>query len=187
MSGLVGLDEVGRGCWAGPLVAGAVLLRQPITGLKDSKQLSARQRNSLSLIIYEQAVATGLGWVFPVEIDRLGLTASVGLAMRRAIEQIKFDYNEVIIDGNFNFFPTDQRAKAIIKADATVPAVSAASIIAKVARDRYMAIAAEQYPGFGFERHVGYGTAEHLLALKNFGITPEHRQSYRPIRTIMGV
>lgn len=187
MIGLVGIDEVGRGCWAGPLVAGAVLLSKPLDGLKDSKQLTARQRQRLSLIIYEQAVATGLGWVFPVEVDQLGLTAAVGLAMHRAIDQIKADYDAIIIDGNFNFLPEDSRASTLIKADALVPAVSAASIIAKVARDRYMTLAAVQYPGFGFEHHVGYGTAEHLLALKNLGITPEHRQSYRPIRTIMGV
>lgn len=187
MSLIIGLDEVGRGCWAGPLVAGAVLLQQPIDGLKDSKQLSRRQRECLEVIIYEQAASTGLGWVSPTEVDDLGLTVAVGLAMQRAMAQIKADYDEIIIDGNLNFLKSDPKSRALIKADASVPAVSAASIIAKVARDRYMQTIASQYPQFGFERHVGYGTAEHLLALKTFGITPEHRQSYRPIRLIMGV
>src|ERR1700679_2876455 len=100
----VGIDEVGRGCWAGPLVAGAVILDKLIPGLKDSKKLSKKQRETLIEQIYEQALAVGLGWVQPAELDEIGLTAAVKLAMGRALEQIKIDYNELIIDGNLNFF-----------------------------------------------------------------------------------
>ena len=181
----LGADEVGRGCWAGPLVAGAVLLARPIDGLKDSKKLSKKQRERLSKIILAEAEAYGLGWVWPNEIDQLGLTAAVELAMRRAVEQITADYDELIIDGNYNFFPEEPRAKAIIKADDLVPAVSAASIIAKVARDNYMEELAVQYPEYGFEKHVGYGTALHIERLKLHGVSDQHRRSYKPIQALL--
>jgi ribonuclease HII len=182
---IVGIDEVGRGCWAGPVVAGAVALDQPITGLKDSKQLSKQQRQKLAVAIKLQALAIGIGWVEPAELDAIGLTAAVELAMRRALEQISLTYNEIIIDGNFNFLADNPKAKAIIKADNSVPAVSAASIDAKVARDDYMAQAAAQYPGYGFEQHVGYGTALHLARLKLHGVSALHRRSFKPIRALV--
>src|SRR5260221_204920 len=135
----VGIDEVGRGCWAGPLVAGAVILHHKSSKsrtrswkLGDSKVLTRQQRESADVEIRSCAMAWGLGWVQPTEIDTLGLTASVRLAFERAIGLLAFDYDELIIDGNFNFFPQDARARAVVKADASVPAVSAASIIAKV-------------------------------------------------------
>lgn len=182
----VGIDEVGRGCWAGPLIAGAVILDVPIVGLKDSKKLSAKRRSELAVQINEQAVATGLGWVWPEEIDKIGLTKAVALAMRRAIEQIKVDYNEVIIDGNINYLPDITGSVAIVKADDSVPAVSAASIMAKVARDTYMEqVAATQYPDYGFAQHVGYGTAKHLLALQTYGVTSIHRVSYKPVKALI--
>jgi ribonuclease HII len=182
---IVGIDEVGRGCWAGPLVAGAALLRAPIAGLRDSKKLTKLQRQKLSEIILGQAVV-GLGWVWPSEIDKMGLTESVRLAMGRALAQIQTDYDEVIIDGNYNFFPKEPRARAIVKADDSVPAVSAASIVAKVARDNYMArVAHQKFPDYDFDKHVGYGTALHIAKLKDFGVCELHRQSYKPIKLIM--
>jgi ribonuclease HII len=179
-----GMDEVGRGCWAGPLVAGAVVLRTPIAGLKDSKKLSKKQRELLSEQIHKRALASGLGWVWPAELDKIGLTAAVKLAMERALEQITQEYDELIIDGNLNFFPDDLRAKAVIKADDSVPAVSAASIIAKVARDNYMAEISGKYPDYGFDKHVGYGTALHLERLKLHGISDQHRRSFKPIQRL---
>lgn len=180
----VGIDEVGRGCWAGPLVAGAVVLDLSIAGLKDSKQLTKLQRQKLSKVIHEQALAVGLGWVTSAEVDRLGLTAAVGLAMKRALSQITASYDEIIIDGNVNFI-NSPKSRAVIKADSSVPAVSAASIIAKVARDDYMTEAAKHYPDYGFERHVGYGTALHLERLKLHGITAIHRKSFKPIINLL--
>lgn len=181
----VGIDEVGRGCWAGPLVAGAVILERPVAGLRDSKLLSKRQRQSLTVEIKQQAVAIGLGWVSPGEIDALGLTAAVRLAMRRAVAQITIAYDEIIIDGNINFLMDNPKARAVIKADASVPAVSAASIVAKVARDAYMAEVAERYPAYGFDKHVGYGTALHRERLRLHGVSNQHRHSFKPVRTLL--
>jgi ribonuclease HII len=179
---IVGIDEVGRGCWAGPVVAGAVALHAPIPGLKDSKKLSKKQRERLDAEIRVQAAAYGVGWVTPLELDEIGLTAAVGLAMERALAQITVGYDELIIDGNHNFFPQNSKARALIAADNLVPEVSAASIIAKVARDKFMADISATYPGYAFERHVGYGTAAHQAAIKELGICELHRRSFKPIQ-----
>ena len=181
----VGIDEVGRGCWAGPLVAGAVLLDQPIAGLADSKKLSKAHRERLDPLIREQALGYGIGWVTPQEVDTLGLTAAVRLAMERALAEIKVSYDEVIIDGNFNFLAHQPKTSALIKADDSVPSVSAASIIAKVARDNYMAEMAKLYPVYGFAGHVGYGTAAHIAALREHGPCKIHRMSYKPIKALL--
>ena len=183
---IVGLDEVGRGCWVGPLVAGAVALAAPIPGLKDSKQLSKKQRETLAQQIEIQALAYGLGWVTAEEIDLLGLTNATQLAMERALEQIKISYDELIIDGNINFFADDLKARAVIKADASVPAVSAASIVAKVARDKFMSELGAEYAMYEFAKHVGYGTARHLELLKLYGISDLHRKSYKPVQQLLG-
>lgn len=183
---IVGIDEVGRGCWAGPLVAAAVALREPITGVKDSKKLSKLQRDRLAIEIKLRAVAFGIGWVTPAELDTIGMTAAVGLAMQRALDQIEVQYEQLIIDGAINYFPNDSRAQALIKADDSVPAVSAASIIAKVARDDYMSHLATTYPLYGFEKHVGYGTALHAEMLKLHGICAIHRRSFKPIQALLG-
>jgi len=185
MSVIVGIDEVGRGCWAGPLVAGAVILNDPIEGLKDSKKLGSARREELSLLINLQAAAIGLGWVDAATIDRIGITKAVKWAMERALEAISVDYDEIIIDGNLNFLDSNAKARAIIKADDTVAAVSAASIVAKVARDQYMIEMAGLYPNYGFDRHVGYGTALHLDRLKKHGISKLHRQSFKPIQKLL--
>lgn len=182
---VVGVDEVGRGCWAGPLVAGAVLLDQPIPGLKDSKQLTRRQREALDAQIRVAALGFGLGWVDPHELDEVGLTEAVRLAMHRAVAAITAPYDAIVVDGNYNFLADDPRSSCLIKADALVPAVSAASILAKVARDKYMAHAALQYADYGFEKHVGYGTAVHMAALLEFGVCDLHRRSFAPIRKIL--
>lgn len=183
----VGIDEVGRGCWAGPLVAAAVILNEPIPGLKDSKKLSAAQREKLAAIIEQEAVAVGVGWIWPAAIDTSGITPAVKGAMQLALSEIEFPYDEVIIDGNYNFLPDARRSQAVIKADNSYPCVSAASIVAKVARDRYMREIAAQYPGYAFERHVGYGTAAHIAALQSLGVTDIHRKSYKPIKAMLDV
>jgi ribonuclease HII len=185
---MIGVDEVGRGCWAGPLVAGAVMLGEsdgldiPVAGLTDSKLLSPARRRLLATEIYAMAQAFGLGWVSSVEVDQLGLTAAVRLAMQRAVAAITDVADEIIIDGSYNFLKDDHRARTLVKADLTIPSVSAASIIAKVARDAWMSGAATKFPGYGFERHVGYGTKQHLIALQTQGICELHRKSFRPIR-----
>jgi ribonuclease HII len=182
---IVGIDEVGRGCWAGPVVAAAVLLGEPILGLKDSKRLSKKQREKLDAEIRVSALGFGIGWVPADEVDRVGLTEAVRLAMERALAQITLDYDTLIIDGNYNFFPQNLRSKAVIGADNLVPEVSAASIIAKVARDHFMASEISVHPGYGFDRHVGYGTAAHLAAIRELGLCELHRRSFKPIQAFL--
>jgi ribonuclease HII len=181
---VMGIDEVGRGCWAGPLVVGAVILSEPLEGLTDSKLLNSTKREVLAALIHEQALC-GIGWVSPSEIDELGLTAATTLAMERAIADMPDEYDEIIIDGSVQYLPAHPKAKTLIKADLTVPAVSAASIIAKVARDEYMREAAARYPQYGFERHVGYGTALHSTRLKAHGVSDLHRRSFKPVRVLV--
>jgi ribonuclease HII len=181
---IVGIDEVGRGCWAGPLVACAAILHTPVVGLRDSKKLTAKQRLVLALQLRASA-HYGLGWVTPEEIDQLGLTAAVSLAMSRALEQLTEPYTEVIIDGNYNYLPDVTGVSTLVKADDLVPSVSAASILAKVARDRYMTKLGEKLPLYGFEKHVGYGTKLHREALARHGVTSAHRRSYRPVQALL--
>ncbi len=187
----VGIDEVGRGCWAGPLVAGAVILPSQLdiedkaVKLRDSKKLSRTQREATNYWIQEHALAIGLGWVSPTEIDEMGISESVRLAMQRALTGILIEYDEVIVDGNINYFTDNPKAKAVIKADDSVLSVSAASIAAKVARDDYMANLGDAYEGYGFANHVGYGTAAHIAALKQLGVCDLHRRSYKPIRVLL--
>jgi ribonuclease HII len=204
----IGIDEVGRGCWAGPLVAGAVVLGQPIAGLRDSKKLSKKQRERLAVQVHATALAVGLGWVWPEEVDNWGITTAVKRAMERACTEAvvalaeagaasgmvvadgmpnNAPYDQIIIDGNINYFADNPRARAVIKADDSEPSVSAASIVAKVARDNYMAELAVQdsYAGYGFEKHVGYGTAAHIAALQTLGVSDVHRRSYKPIQAFL--
>jgi ribonuclease HII len=186
----IGIDEVGRGCWAGPLVAGAVILPEDVrlpsnVKLRDSKKLSKAQRETTAAWVHEHALAVGLGWVEPDEVDNVGLTEAVRLAMHRAVEAISVAYDEIIVDGNINYFVEDSRAQALIKADDSVPSVSAASIVAKVARDNHMAKVAVEYPGYGFEKHVGYGTALHVEGLRKLGVSNIHRKSYKPIQAYL--
>lgn len=191
MKKLLGIDEVGRGPWAGPLVVGACVLRETIEGLNDSKKLTPKRREKLAAEIHEKAYC-GLGWVSAAELDKLGLSASLRKACREAVKAVqaqKPEFNEIIIDGTINFLsdtPLGKYVAVLPKADALVPEVSAASIIAKVARDNYMIKLAERFPGYGFEKHVGYGTAAHKAALLELGPCEEHRKSFRPIAELIG-
>ena len=187
---ILGIDEVGRGPWAGPLVVGACVLGDAkIEGLTDSKKLTAKKREALAPIIQEKA-AVGLGWVSAAELDKIGMTAALCKACRAAVKQIHIPYHEIIIDGTMNFLrdtPLASHVQVLTKADLLIPEVSAASIVAKVARDDYMHKLAEKYPGYGFEKHVGYGTAAHRKALEELGVCPEHRKSFKPIAALMGI
>lgn len=181
---IVGIDEVGRGPWAGPLVVGAVVLGCEIAGLTDSKKLTKKRREELNAEIIEKAAATGLGWVHAEELDAIGLSASLIEATKRALLEIKVPYHEIIIDGTVNFLAGTGKGEYVTtmkKADLLVPSVSAASIIAKVARDAFMAQQDAKFPGYGFKAHVGYGTAAHRAAIEKHGITPLHRLSFAPL------
>ena len=182
---ILGIDEVGRGPWAGPLVIGAVILGgADIEGLTDSKKLSKKRREALDIEIRDKASGIGLGWVSAQEIDQIGLSEALVLATIRAVEQIIVPYHEIIIDGTINFLKGTSKGQYVLtmkKADLLVPAVSAASIVAKVARDKYMYEQDAIYPGYGFARHVGYGTAAHIAAIKVYGVTPLHRLSIAPL------
>lgn len=181
---ILGIDEVGRGCWAGPLVAGAVILHRTVPGLNDSKKLTKRTRNELAKMIHQTA-DVGLGWVSASEVDALGLTEAVRLAMQRAFDELTSDYDMIIIDGNYNFLSHLASSEAVIKADGSVPAVSAASIVAKVARDTYMEQLEEKYDKWQFDKHVGYGTALHSQLLVEHGVSDIHRLSYKPIKRLL--
>lgn len=184
---IIGIDEVGRGCWAGPLVAAAVGLEDShnIVGLADSKKLSKKLRENIDQQIRSETKQIGIGWVWPKEINKFGLTKSVKLAMQRAVDQIELVDYKIIIDGNINYLKKLPNTESIIRADGQIDCVSAASIIAKVARDEYMEKISKEYPNYHFEKHVGYGTALHIRALETHGITPIHRTSYKPIQELI--
>lgn len=177
---VAGIDEAGRGAWAGPLFAAAVVLKQPIPGLADSKKLTGLQRAKLEVLIKAEAASYGVGVVSAGDIDRIGLTAATRLAMQQALAGVK-SIKTIIIDGSFNYLKDDEMSMTVIDADAYVPSVMAASIIAKVERDAWMQRLALCYPQYGFERHVGYGTRLHQARLKQYGATPQHRLSFKPI------
>lgn len=187
---IVGIDEVGRGPWAGPLVFGAVVLGDAaIEGLTDSKKLSKKRREALSAEIYKKAQAVGLGWVSAVELDEHGMSEALKIACRRALEQITVPYQQIILDGTINFLKDTGKGPFVTtmaKADLLVPSVSAASIVAKVARDQFMAKQDETYPGYSFGTHAGYGTAAHREAIERLGVTPLHRLSFAPLAKYAG-
>lgn len=190
---IVGIDEVGRGPLAGPLVVGAAIFKDEIssvdwiTQLKDSKKLSAKKREQIAATA-DKHLYSALGWVSSSELDQIGVTRALELAATRAIVELTSicpNISQIVIDGNLNFLKNTKfssKVTTLIKADNEVKQVSAASIIAKVARDRYMINLAKKYPVYGFEKHMGYGTAAHLFALREFGPCPEHRFSYAPVR-----
>lgn len=190
---ILGIDEVGRGPWAGPLVVGAVILGgAEIEGLDDSKKLTKKRRETLDRAIREQAAVWALGWVSARELDDVGMSQALRLATRRAVEQIQEQckeknvaFDEIIIDGTVNFLADTalgQYVTVMAKADGLIPSVSAASIIAKVARDQYMTDQDVVYPGYGFASNAGYGVAKHRAAIERLGVTPLHRLSFAPLQ-----
>lgn len=198
---ILGIDEVGRGPLAGPLVVGAVILPeydrknppQWIRQLDDSKKLSFAKRELLSELIVKNAPACGLGWVMIEELNEIGLMEGLKLATKRAVQNAKkrhAKFSQIIIDGNVNFLEDTTLGPYVttmIKGDSRVKEISAASIIAKVARDRYMIELSDTYPGYGFERHMGYGTKQHLAAIREIGVCSEHRLFCRPVANAVGV
>ena len=192
---VVGIDEAGRGPWAGPVVAGAVIVLDKnlspilLNGLDDSKKLSEKKRGLLfeELFAEEQRgkLCIGIGQASCEEIDNLNILQATFLAMKRATENLHQKPDMAIIDGNR--IPADFvcPAQCVIKGDAKSLSISAASIVAKVYRDRIMKEMAQKYPYYGFEKNAGYGTKSHIEGLKQYGITPEHRKSYKPIQELM--
>lgn len=185
--GLVaGVDEAGRGPLAGPVVAAAVILDDlhPIRGLADSKKLSSRKREQLFDEIRAKALCCSIAEASVEEIDRLNILQATMLAMRRAVQGLRLKPARVLVDGN-RLPQLDMLAQAIVRGDALVPAISAASILAKVHRDRWCVQYHEQYPQYGFAGHKGYGTAAHMAALQAHGACPQHRKSFAPVARVL--
>lgn len=180
-----GVDEAGRGPLAGPVFAACVILREgdPIEGLADSKVLSPERREELAVQIRNRAVAWAVASASVQEIDRINILRASLLAMQRAVEKLIIEPHEVLVDGLYCpqvRFP----ARAIVDGDALVAEISAASILAKTARDALMVELHELYPDYGFARHKGYSTRQHLEALQRFGVCPIHRRSFAPVRSL---
>jgi len=189
---IAGIDEAGRGAWAGPVVAAAVILpldrrnlRAALRGANDSKQLTPRQRERFFDVIHEVALAVGVGGAGPGEIDRDGIVAATRAAMERAVSMLNPQPHALLIDAvNLqSLIPLPQRS--LNYGDSLSLSIAAASIVAKVSRDRALAALDEPYPGYGFARHKGYGTAAHREALKQLGVTEAHRKSYAPVRELI--
>jgi ribonuclease HII len=183
---IAGVDEAGRGPLAGPVVAAAVILdeKNPIRGLADSKKLTALRREKLFDEIRAKALCCSIAEASVEEIDRLNILQATMLAMRRAVEGLRLKPAKVLIDGN-RIPVMDVLAEAIVKGDSLIPAISAASILAKVSRDRWCAELDLAYPQYGFAGHKGYGTAEHLAALREHGACPQHRKTFSPVAQVL--
>lgn len=180
-----GVDEAGRGPLAGPVYAACVILSEadPIDGLADSKVLTAQRREALAVEIRSRAVAWAIASASVEEIDQINILRASLLAMRRAVEQLTIEPHEVLVDGLYCpevRFPS----RAIVDGDSLVAEISAASILAKTARDAVMRELHGLYPDYGFDRHKGYSTREHLAALQKFGVCPIHRRSFAPVRSL---
>lgn len=183
---ICGVDEAGRGPLAGPVYAAAVILddQKPIAGLADSKKLSQKQRDHLALQIKQHALAWTVATATVVEIDELNILRASLLAMRRAVELLQLRPDEVWVDGLY-CPDTGLPSRAIIRGDNSVAAISAASILAKTARDAAMLQLHERYPQYGFAAHKGYPTSAHMAALRLHGVSVEHRTSFRPVRELL--
>ncbi|MCP3670998.1 MAG: ribonuclease HII [Gammaproteobacteria bacterium] len=183
---VAGVDEVGRGPLAGPVVAAAVILDpvRPIEGLADSKKLSEKKRQEMDLIIRENALAWSLGRAEVEEIDQINILQASLLAMQRAVESLPIPPDHALVDGN-RCPDLACTVEAIVGGDGSEPAISAASIIAKVSRDREMTELDLQYPGYGLAKHKGYPTKFHLQALQELGVTDIHRRSFGPVRRLI--
>lgn len=179
---IIGVDEVGRGSWAGPVCVAAVAWPDdaPAKGLADSKLLLAPKRVKMAHIIRRHAAAIGIGWVGPRDIDRIGLTRALQVAAQIAVRQINIAA-PIIMDGREKFLGKIP-AQYIVKADGKIPAVMAASIVAKVARDTYMHAISPQFAQYRFDKHVGYGTPEHRRLIAQFGVCVHHRLSWKPLK-----
>ena len=183
---LAGVDEVGRGPLAGDVVAAAVILdpEHPIEGLRDSKKLSEARREALALEIRERALAWSVARATVAEIDEINILEASMLAMKRAVESLAVQPLFVLVDGN-RLPRWSYASEPVVKGDDKVPAIAAASILAKVQRDSELAALEETYPGYGFAAHKGYPTAAHLDALKRLGVTPVHRKSFGPVKNLL--
>ena len=188
---VAGLDEAGRGAWAGPVVAAAVILPpsrsvlRGLTGVRDSKTMSARQREAQYAVIHAVAVAVGTGQASAAEIDALGIVPATRLAMTRAIHQLRLPPHVLLIDA-LALPEISLPQAAFPHADATSLSVACAGIIAKVTRDRWMVRADGDYPGYGFAQHKGYGTSRHRAALESLGVCAIHRRTFRPVAARLG-
>ncbi len=183
---IAGVDEVGRGPLAGDVVTAAVILdpSNPVEGLRDSKKLSESRREELAILIREKALAWSIARASVAEIDELNILQASLLAMKRAVEALTPQPGYVLVDGN-RLPQWSYSSEAVVKGDDRVPAIAAASILAKVQRDNELVALEREYPGYGFAAHKGYPTAAHLEALKLLGVTPAHRRSYAPVRRII--
>jgi len=183
---ICGVDEAGRGPLAGPVSAAAVILddTQPILGLADSKKLSERKRDMLALVIRKRALAWAVAYSEVDEIDQLNILQATMLAMQRAVQSLHIQPQQVLVDGLY-CPQTGIPSQAIIKGDSKIAVISAASILAKTARDELMLSLHEQYPQYGFADHKGYPTASHLAALRKYGVSEVHRRSFRPVREML--
>ena len=184
---VAGVDEAGRGPLAGPVVAAAVVLdpQNPIEGLADSKKISEKKRAELFEKIKSQSLAWAVGRAEVDEIDELNILHATMLAMTRAVDALTMQPEKVLVDGN-RCPRWDYQSEAIVGGDATVAAISAASIIAKVTRDNEMLTLAQDYPQYGLEKHKGYPTKAHLSALAEYGVSPIHRRSFAPVKKLAG-
>lgn len=191
----VGIDEAGRGPWAGPVAAGAVVILdrnlnpELLAGLDDSKKLSSKKREKLYNLLSDEEksgkVSIGIGLASAQEIDEMNILQATFLAMKRAVENLKVKPEFALVDGNQKPKNLPCSVQTVVKGDGKSMSIAAASIAAKVYRDRLMTALAEKYPYYGFEKNAGYGTALHIQGLKEHGATPEHRFSYRPVREIV--
>ena len=184
---IAGIDEAGRGPLVGSVFAAAVILPPDydLPGLTDSKKLSEKKRDSLAIAIKEQALAWHVAEANVAEIAELNILHATMLAMKRAIEGLPHTPDKVLIDGNRVPPGLLIPAEAVIKGDSSVIQISAASVLAKTARDAQMYALAERFPQYGFDRHKGYGTAEHLAALQQYGVLPEHRAAFAPVAAVL--
>ncbi len=183
---VAGVDEAGRGPLAGPVFAAAVILdpMRPIAGLADSKILSESKRDSLYILIKEAALSWSIAQASVEEIDQLNILQATLLAMQRAVQGLPIQPDEVLVDGN-RLPQLSMPAQAIVKGDSKVQAISAASILAKVERDKLMVDYHQQYPGFSFHVHKGYGTKQHLAEIERFGFLDVHRRTFNPVKTML--
>jgi len=193
---ILGIDEVGRGPLAGPLVVGAVILPDGkpvwVLELRDSKKLTAKKREELAAVILEKAVAAETAFVSAAEIDEIGISGALKKAtcmVVKSVQGLHAPFSQIVIDGKVNFLKgtaLERYVSTLVKADDLVAEVAAASIVAKVARDRYMAEREVEFPGYGFSRNVGYGTKAHFEAIYRLGVCAEHRKSFEPCKSLVG-